>query len=109
MNNFSTIDYSRYINEYKNVLEHSVEEVMTNNPISVNADMHVLKASAIIFRNKFRRIPVVNDDNELTGVLSVGDIHRAIYLENVQSGSTFCRPVKPNCIADGLPTRSSFA
>ncbi len=94
MNNFNTIDYSEYINEYRNVIENTVAEVMTPNPISVNADMHALKASAIIFRNKFRRIPVVNVENKLVGVLSVGDIHRAIYLENVQSGVTFCR--QPN-------------
>ena len=67
---------------YGDVLNQTVEELMTKNPLSVDPDMHLLRAATIMVRHKFRRIPVV-EDAKLTGVLSLGDVHKAIFHANI--------------------------
>jgi len=55
---------------------------MTRNVISVRPGTHVLKAAATMATNKFRRIPVV-EDGKLLGVVSLGDVHKALFKNQV--------------------------
>ena len=36
--------------------------------------------------NRFRRIPVTDDDGKLVGVMSLGDVHKAIFQFHVSGG-----------------------
>jgi len=56
-----------------------VKDLMASNPVSVTADMHVLKAAAKMAGHKFRRIPVTDDSGKLVGVMSLGDVHKAVF------------------------------
>ena len=56
-----------------------VKDLMASNPISVTPDMHVLKAAAKMAGHKFRRIPVADVDGKLVGVMSLGDVHKAVF------------------------------
>jgi CBS domain-containing protein len=67
---------------YKDVLNLPVGDLMTRNPIAVNPDMHILRAATIMVRNRFRRIPVA-ENGALVGMLSLGDVHKAIFHANV--------------------------
>jgi CBS domain-containing protein len=49
--------------------------------ITISPDLPILKAVSIMARNNFRRIPVAEGD-KLIGMLSLGDIHRAIFMKN---------------------------
>jgi len=76
------VDLNRQIAKYKDVLALSVSDLMTRNPITVTPDMHVLRAASVMVRNHFRRIPVAHD-GMLVGMLSLGDLHKAIFHLNV--------------------------
>jgi CBS domain-containing protein len=76
------VDLNKEMSRYKDVLALPVRELMTENPISVSPDMHVLRAAAVMVRHRFRRIPVVHNDI-LVGMLSLGDVHKAIFHLNV--------------------------
>jgi CBS domain-containing protein len=78
----ANVDLDREMGQYKDVLSRPVSDLMTRNPIAVNPDMHVLRAATIMVRNRFRRIPVA-DNGVLVGMLSLGDVHKAIFHANV--------------------------
>jgi len=82
MDSISGIDYDAMIESYKDVVNLKVADLMTPGPVTVTPDMHVLKAAAIMAGRKFRRIPVA-DKGKLVGVLSLGDVHKAIFHANV--------------------------
>jgi CBS domain-containing protein len=75
-------DYDNMIYQYKDVVNLKVADVMTANVITVSPDMHILKAATVMVRHKFRRIPVA-DGGRLVGMLSLGDIHKAIFQANL--------------------------
>lgn len=77
-----SVDLDRQMSSYKYVLEKTVGELMTPNPISVDPDMHLLRAATDMVRHTFRRIPVVQD-GRLVGMLSLGDVHKAIFHANI--------------------------
>ena len=76
-------DFEALEKEYKDVVNLRVVELMTSKVYTVSPDMPVLRAAAIMFRNKIRRIPVA-DDGRLVGIVSVGDVHKAIFRANLE-------------------------
>ncbi|MET0028927.1 MAG: CBS domain-containing protein [Candidatus Thiodiazotropha sp.] len=82
MDGMSSPDYDRMMMQYKDVVNLKVEDLMSHSVISVRPDMHILRAATIMVRHKFRRIPVAEGD-QLIGMLSLGDIHKAIFQENL--------------------------
>ncbi|MCU7918978.1 MAG: CBS domain-containing protein [Candidatus Thiodiazotropha sp. (ex Epidulcina cf. delphinae)] len=78
----ATPDYDNMMLQYKDVVNLKVSDVMTPNVITVSPDMHILRAATIMVRHKFRRIPVA-DGGKLVGMLSLGDIHKAIFQANL--------------------------
>ena len=68
---------------YFEIEHYEVESVMTTNVISICPDVPIIKALNKMIANKFRRIPVAtkNEDSTktLVGMLSVGDIHKALF------------------------------
>lgn len=77
-----TVDYNTMMSQYKDVVNLKVSDLMTPNVITVNPDMHILRAATIMVRHKFRRIPVA-EAGQLVGMLSLGDIHKAIFQANL--------------------------
>jgi CBS domain-containing protein len=82
MDGMATIDLDKMLGQYKDVMSLKVRDVMTKNPITVSPDMHVLRAATVMVRHKFRRIPVARGDT-LVGMLSLGDVHKAIFHANI--------------------------
>jgi CBS domain-containing protein len=82
MANMESIDFEAMENDYKKVLPLKAADLMIKNVITISPDMPILKAVSIMARNNFRRIPVAEED-KLVGMLSLGDIHRAIFMKNV--------------------------
>ena len=78
MDNMSTVNYDDQINQYSEVVNVSVKDVMTPTVITIKPDMHILQAASMMVGRKFRRIPVAIGD-ELVGMVSMGDVHKAIY------------------------------
>ena len=63
---------------YSQVVNLKVSELMTTGVIGVTEDTPVLKATSLMVRHRFRRIPVVDGD-KLLGMMSLGDVHKAIF------------------------------
>ena len=78
MDNMSTVNYDDQVNQYSEVVNVSVKDVMTPTVITIKPDMHILQAASMMVGRKFRRIPVAVGD-ELVGMVSMGDVHKAIY------------------------------
>ncbi len=53
--------------------EQTVNEVMTQNPITGSPDMDVHEAARVMGQKQIRRLPIV-DNNSLVGMVSLGDI-----------------------------------
>lgn len=69
-------------NQYKDLMHLKASDLMARNVITVSPDMHPLRAAAVMVRNRFRRIPVAEGD-KLVGMLSLGDIHKAIFHDTI--------------------------
>jgi len=75
-----TRDFEEMEMEYSVVLKKTAREVMTANPMTVSADMPVLKAASYMGLKNLRRIPVTDDDNLLVGVVSISDVNRGLFI-----------------------------
>jgi CBS domain-containing protein len=78
----ATVDLDKEMARYGEVLEQTVAELMTPNPVAVDPEMHLLRAASVMVRHNFRRIPVAQA-GELVGMLTLGDVHKAIFHANV--------------------------
>jgi CBS domain-containing protein len=81
----ASVDYDKMMDKYSDVVNLEARDLMTEKVITVQPDMHILKAATIMARNKFRRIPV-SDGGMLVGMLSLGDVHKAIFQANIAKG-----------------------
>ena len=60
------------------ILNTPAKQIMSKNVISINADTFLIKAQSIMAINNFSRLPIVNKNNELVGIISQGDIFRQL-------------------------------
>jgi len=68
---------------YKEVRCIKVSEIMSKKMITARPDTPILKASSLMILNKVRRLPVVEADGKLVGIVSQGDIHMAVFEKHV--------------------------
>lgn len=59
-------------------LDTKAEEIMTASLITIKEDSPVTGALALMRQFNIRHLPVVNDKGELTGIISIRDIARAV-------------------------------
>lgn len=71
-------DFEEMESRYTETLGMNVSELMTKTVATVSGDMPCLKAASMMWLRKIRRIPVT-DGNKLVGIVSIGDVHRAIF------------------------------
>ena len=84
MGSMAAIDFDALLNDYSKVIKLKVADLMTAGVVSVTPDMHILKAASVMASKRFRRIPVADGD-ALAGMLSLGDVHKAIFHKNISS------------------------
>lgn len=60
------------------ILALKVEKIMSKNPTTVTPDTPLLQAQSLMSVNKVGRLPVVDKRGDLVGILSKGDIFRAM-------------------------------
>ena len=56
------------------MLDWTVERIMSSPAITVTTDVQVLTALSQMTRRRIRHLPVVEGDNELIGIVSIGDL-----------------------------------
>lgn len=72
-------DFETMEESYQEVLSKKVEDIMTHRVFSVSPEDPVMLAASQMDLHRFRRIPVVEDGDKLVGIVSLGDIHKAIF------------------------------
>ncbi|MFK5894204.1 MAG: CBS domain-containing protein [Pseudomonadota bacterium] len=77
-------DFEDMENDYLNILNNKVSEIMTSTVATVAPDMPILRAASLMWVYKIRRIPVAVD-NKLVGILSMGDVHKQIFQETLMA------------------------
>ena len=64
----------RLVAEGKDLANSRVKEVMSRSVRSVKEDTPISEVLDLMSNAQIRRVPVVNQNNELVGILSIGDI-----------------------------------
>ncbi len=72
-------DFEEMEQNYHEALNLKVSELMSGNVATVEPDMPCLKAASMMWLRKIRRIPVTEPDGTLVGIVSIGDVHKAIF------------------------------
>ena len=78
-----TPDFEAIEGDYKDILHKKVGDIMTQTVASVTPDMPLLKAASLMCSKQIRRIPVTDENNVVVGIVSIGDVHKAIFQENL--------------------------
>jgi predicted transcriptional regulator len=69
---------ARHDQELHKALGQTVGEVMSTNPVSVKPDQPLRKAAKLMQEKSIRRLAVTDDGGKVIGILTTGDIVRAM-------------------------------
>lgn len=72
---------SRYEKQIHKALGQTVGDVMSEKPMTITSDKTIKQAAHILHHKDVRRLPVVDDQGKVIGILTQGDIIRAMALE----------------------------
>jgi CBS domain-containing protein len=72
---------ARHEQELHKALGQTVGEVMSSDPITVKADQPLRQAAKLMQEKSIRRLAVSDDDGKVIGILTTGDIVRAMAAE----------------------------
>lgn len=92
------VDFEALEQEYRDLISLKVDNLMTKNVLTVAPEDPVLKAVSIMCVNKIRRIPVAVD-GKLKGIISMGDVHKAIFQKQ------FSQSLQPGQLANDVHMR----
>lgn len=56
-----------------NIDEHTIEDIMTKNPVTIKNDSSILEATRLMSENNFRRLLVIKN-HKLVGVVTAKDV-----------------------------------
>ncbi|MFC7010038.1 CBS domain-containing protein [Halalkalicoccus salilacus] len=78
-------DAALAIHQHDDVASVSVEDVMTEDPATIQEDAEAIEISRAIGEHDVRRFPVVDEDGSLTGIVTLDDLIATIgeQLDNV--------------------------
>lgn len=71
-------DFEAMEEKASEIFEKKALEIMSESPVTVSTNTPLLRAQSLMFIHKVGRLPVVNEDKELVGILSKSDIFRAV-------------------------------
>ncbi|MDO8583295.1 MAG: CBS domain-containing protein [bacterium] len=71
-------DFEGMENRVNDVLEMTVDKIMSKHPVTIAGNTPLLRAQSLMFIEKIGRLPVVDDKENLIGIISKSDIFKAI-------------------------------
>jgi len=74
----NTSDFEKMEENLGYFLNVPASEIMSKNPTAISSDTPLIKAQSTMTINRISRLPVVNKDGELIGIVSQGDIFRGL-------------------------------
>jgi len=76
-------DFEAMEKKLDEILDLPVSEIMTHTPTTITADTPLLKSQSMMMVKKIGRLPVVDEKGNLVGILSKGDIFKAVVGEKL--------------------------
>ena len=58
----------------KDVEDTNLSEIMTKDVWYCNSNSDIKEAENIMYKNQIRRLPIVDDNNKITGIITLGDL-----------------------------------
>ena len=58
----------------KNIKTTPLSEIMSTNVCCCNSNFEISEAQEIMRKNQIRRLPIVNDNKEIIGIITLGDL-----------------------------------
>jgi len=92
------VDFESLEQEYRDLINLHVKDLMTSTVLTVTPEDPVLRAVSVMAINKIRRIPVA-EDGLLRGIISMGDVHKAIFQKH------FTGSLEPGLLAKDMHMR----
>lgn len=71
-------NFEKMEDSLKELLNTKVKDIMNKNPITITSDTLIMQAQSIMLIHDIGRLPVVDKDNNLVGIVSQGDIFRQV-------------------------------
>ena len=68
---------------------HTVGEVMTADVLVIDTRASLQEAQSLMEEHRVRRLPVLDDDGDLVGILSWGDVREATSVESSKTASPY--------------------
>jgi CBS domain-containing protein len=68
----------RYEREVHKALGETVKDVMSLNPVTIAPDQPLREAARLMHESEIQQLPVVNEDGQVVGIITRGDIVRAM-------------------------------
>lgn len=69
---------ARYNQEIHKALGQTVKEVMSDRPVAIKPDRSLREAANIMHKREIHRLPVINEQEQVVGIITRGDIVRAM-------------------------------
>ena len=69
---------ARYEKELHKALGQTVGEVMSDQPVTIKPNQLLPQAARLLHEKNIRRLPVVDEDGQVIGILTSGDIIRTM-------------------------------
>ena len=79
----NTSDFEKMEGKTSEILSLKIDKIMSKKPIVISENDPLLKAQSIMFIKKVGRLPVVNKQKKLVGIISKSDIFRALVGERL--------------------------
>ena len=73
---------ARHEKEIHKALGQTVGEVMSDKPIAISPDKSLREAARLMHNKKIRRLPAIDSEGKVVGILTRGDIIRNMAEEN---------------------------
>ncbi len=70
-------------------MHHTVGEVMTTDVLTIDTRASLQEAQSLMEERRVHRLPVVDDDGDLVGILSWGDVREATSVEASKTASPY--------------------
>ena len=80
----------------KNPVQVKGEELVNDQVIACHADDDVKDAADMMAINQVRRLPVLDDDDLLVGIVSIGDLSRSLAIDSDDSGEVLATISDPD-------------
>lgn len=77
-----TVNYKKISEDLEAAAATNVVQLMTKDVVSLHEYDEVSEAAEYMIKKNINRVPIINDEGQLLGIVTRHDIVRAMYLEN---------------------------